>query len=203
MLLTALLLGLPRAATADRQEWHLSPVGILGASFVEQAGRTQSSFAGGAGLRAAYGPANMFELGLQAHFTASPTLFFSAVTIGGQPGTLATDVYTVELAFDARLVLGVSASRAFSRLHPLFGVRAGGLVRIFTSRLLLDESGQLIFRMGDDASVLPALTGYAGAEYRFARSWLVGLVGAFTYAGPGYYAASATVELSWMTYGAR
>jgi hypothetical protein len=192
--------GLGSAALADRQEWHLSPVGIVGAASVEEGGRAVWSFSGGAGVRAAYGLADFFELGAQAHFTTSPSIVFPQVRIAGQPGDLNSELYTVELALDARLIGDVTISRLFTRVHPLVGARAGGLVRIFTSQMLLDGERQLVLRLDNTTSILPTITGYAGVEYRFARSWLLGLLGTFTYAGPGYYAAAAGVELSWMTY---
>ena len=43
----------PAIANADRQEWQLSPVGVVGASSVRNAGRSVWSLAGGAAVRAA------------------------------------------------------------------------------------------------------------------------------------------------------
>jgi hypothetical protein len=165
-----------------------------------EGGRRSWAFAGGAGLRAAYGLADYFELGVQAHFTTSRQLMFPNTIIAGQPGNLVGDQYAVEFAVDARLIGDVHISRAFARVHPLLGVRGGGLVRILTSQLLVDDQKLLILRPDNSVSILPSVTGYAGLEYRFARTWLAGLTGSFTYAGPSYYAAGASLELSWMTY---
>lgn len=196
----ALLGGLAGRACADRQEWHLSPVGIIGASAPSEGGRRSWGFAGGAGVRAAYGITDFFELGVHAGFTTSRQLVFSNAMINGQPGNLVGDQYAVELAVDARLIGDVHLSSAFSRVHPLLGVRGGGLVNILTSQLLVDEQNLLITRPNNTASILPSISAYAGLEYRFARTWLAGLTGSFTYAGPSYYAAGASLELSWMTY---
>jgi hypothetical protein len=187
-------------AGADRQEWHLSPSGAVGASSSANGGARTWAFAGGAGLRAAYGIADFFELGLQAQFMTSRQLVYSNATVAGQPGNLVGNQYTVELGLDARLIGDVHVSRAFARVHPFIGARGGALVRILTSQLLVDDQNLLVLRPDNDVSILPSITGYAGVEYRFARTWLAGLVGSFTYAGPSYYAAGASLELSWMTY---
>ena len=196
----AVLVGRPARSFADRQEWQLSPVGIVGASSSAQGGQRSWAFAGGAGLRAAYGITDFFELGVQAHFTTSQQLVVPNAVINGQPGNLVGDEYAVELAIDLRLIGDVHVSRAFARVHPLLGARAGGLVRIFTSQVLVDDQNLLILRPDNSVSILPSVTGYGGLEYRFARTWLAGLVGSFTYAGPSYYAAGASLEISWMTY---
>jgi hypothetical protein len=188
-------------AFADRQEWQLSAIGMVGASSTSvEAGRRSWAFAGGAGLRAAYGVADFFQLGLQARFTTSQQLTFSNAIVNGQPGNLAADQYAAELALDARLIGDVHLSRAFARVHPFIGARGGGLVRILSSQILVDDQKQLILRPNTAVSALPSITSYAGVEYRFARTWLAGLVGNFTYAGPSYYEAGASVELSFMTY---
>jgi hypothetical protein len=188
------------SARADRQEWQLSPVGVVGASGTVEGGRRTWAFAGGAGLRAAYGFVDFFELGVQAHFTTTQQLIFPGATVSGQPGNLVADQYVVELALDARLIGDVHISRFFSRFHPLVGVRGGALVRILSSQVLVDDQRFAILRPDTSASLLPAVAGYAGFEYRFARAWLAGLTGSFAYAGPSYYSAGASVELSWLTY---
>ena len=71
---------------------------------------------------------------------------------------------------------------------------------MLTSQTLLDDQQRLVLRVDAATALLPTVTGYAGLEYRFARSWLLGLLGTFTYAGPRYYAAGVSLELSWMTY---
>jgi hypothetical protein len=186
---------------ADRQEWHLSPVGLLGAAAVTEGRQSVWTFSGGAAVRAAYGLADVFELGLQAGFTACPSLFFPHLEEGAQPGSLLSDLYTVDLTLDARLVLGVSVARAFARVHPFIGARAGGMLRILTSQALIDDQHLLVLRPGDTVDVLPTVTGYLGTEYRFARAWALGLIGAFTYGGDGYYSALGGLEITYLTYG--
>jgi hypothetical protein len=94
----------------------------------------------------------------------------------------------------------VALTRAFARFRPFVGGRVGGLVRILTGRELLDEQGLLLLRAADDVTVLPAFTGYAGAEVRFARAWQLGIAADFTYSSSSYYAAIASLEVSWLTY---
>lgn len=190
----------PAAALADRQEWHLTPMGILGASAPSEGGRRSWAFAGGAGARVAYGIADFFEMGGHVGFTTSQQITFPNAVVAGQPGNLVGNQYAVELALDARLIGDVHLSSAFARIHPLLGVRAGGLARILTSQVLVDDHNALIMRPDNRVSIVPSVTGYAGLEYRFARTWLAGLTGSFTYAGPSYFAAGASVELSFMTY---
>jgi hypothetical protein len=158
------------------------------------------SVAAEGGVRVAYGVLDMLQLGLVTQFAVSPSVTFPMVNSGGQPGNLTADLYAIEFALDARFIFDVSISRAFSRFHPLFGVRSGGLVRILTSQALVDDHQLLIMRVGNDTTVLPAITTYVGAEYRFARSWLVGLVFNFTYASNRYYAIGSNLELSWASY---
>jgi hypothetical protein len=187
-------------ARADRQEWHLSPIGIIGASAPVEGGRRSWGFAGGAGFRAAYGIKDFFELGVHAGFSTTQQLTFKDAMIQGQPGNLVANQYAIEFALDARLIGDVHLSSALARFHPLIGIRGGGLVRILTSQLLVDDQKLLIMRPDNAASILPCLTGYVGAEYRFARTWLAGVTGSFTYAGTSYYAAAASLQISWMTY---
>ncbi|MGZ5152775.1 MAG: hypothetical protein ACXWC5_22365, partial [Burkholderiales bacterium] len=106
----------------------------------------------------------------------------------------------VNLGLDLRFIADVSVSRAFVRFHPFVGVRGGGLLRILSKQLLLDDQRYLILRPGDDVSLLPTVTGYVGGEYRIRRSWLVGLVGSFTYGTSSYYEATGSLELSWIGY---
>ena len=197
----AFLLGTAAAGRAERQEWQLSPIGVVGASSTAGGGSQRTwAFAGGAGLRAAYGTTDFFELGLQLHFTTSQQLTFQNATVAGQLGNLVADQYAVEFALDTRLIGEVHLSHVFSRVHPLLGARGGGLVRVLASQFLVDDQNQLLLRPRTTVSILPAVTGYAGVEYRFARAWLAGLLGSFTYAGPTYYSAGASLEISWMTY---
>jgi hypothetical protein len=202
LLAAALALGglSAHSAHADRQEWHLSPVGILGAAHARDQGRSAWALAGGAGLRAAYGITNWFELGLAADFALAQNLRFADVTMAGQPGNLYVNLYTVGFGLDARLIGELMLSRHFARIHPFIGIRGGGLLRILTAQELLDDQRELILRPSDTTTLTPAVVAYAGAEFRFSRAWLVGLAGNFTYASANYYSAGGALELSFMTY---
>ena len=94
--------------------------GFVGAVFFVspvEAGRRTWAFAGGAGLRAAYGFADFFQLGVLARFTTSQQLTFSSATVNGQPGNLIAAQYAVELALDARLIGDVHRFRGRSRAY--------------------------------------------------------------------------------------
>jgi hypothetical protein len=127
-------------------------------------------------------------------------LSFAGVTMANQPGTLAATLYSVDLAVDLRLIGDVALARAFARFRPFVGGRVGGLVRILTGRELLDEHGLLLLRAADDVTVMPAFAACAGFDGRFARAWTAGLIGTFTYSPSTYYAAFASLEVSWFTY---
>ena len=199
LVLVLALLGAPHAARADRQEWQLSPAGVVGAASVQASGRSVWSLAGGARVRAAYGITDWFQLGVHGQFTTTQGISFPGVVMAGQPGTLVGDLWTVELALDLRLVGDIALTRAFARFHPFVGVRGGGLLRILKSQSLVDDHNLLLFHADDSLSFIPTVTGYLGAEYRIRKSWVAGVVGSFTY-GPNYYAATGSIEISWMTY---
>jgi hypothetical protein len=77
------------------------------------------------------------------------------------------------LGLDLRFIGDVAVSRAFARVHPFVGARGGGLVRILSKQLLLDDQRLLILRPPDEIALLPTVTGYLGGEYRIRRpGWL-------------------------------
>lgn len=155
----------------------------------------------GAGARVAAGVVNFLEIGAQSQFLTVPTLTVNNVSIGKQSGSLLSTYYSVDAALDIRLLGDVHLTRAFARFHPFIGGRFGLLVRILVQSELLDAAQQrLVMRLDDDVRLLPLVAGYVGGELRFARSWVLGLVGEFRYSDFGNYSAIAGLEISWLTY---
>jgi hypothetical protein len=204
--LTLALVLLAPPARADREEWRYSLDAIGSSLSLDRASSTSSPLGGGGRLRVAYGLSDIFEVGAAGAFTFAGGAKFTNATVSDQsgllqPGDLQLDVYDIELGVDGRLIVGVPLVRAFSRVRPLAGIRAGLLVRTLSSQQLLDPSTrQIILDVATDTT--PLLFGAAelGVEYRLGANVIIGMVGEYRYAGNSYQSASLSLELSWMRY---
>jgi len=186
-------------ALSDEGEWRVAAGGGAVVTKASVGGADGTAFGFEAHGRVARGLTNAVDLGLTASYAEGTDVAFAGATLGGQTGTLYSDLRMVSLGLDLRLAPGVALARAFERTGPYLAVRASGALSVRTSQEILSRANLLLTAPPDALGLGLVVGGALGLERRFGDHFVVALeLGASV--GADARRLALTSEVAWAWY---